>query len=155
MTILSPLTQKRSLLSSTFSFGLVHRVLSKLPQSFKIHVLFLKLRTHRVGEQPLNLCSNVFQIFHHMKDNLWKVNDSPKYLYKTSKFTQNILHFYFYLDSLQIESISFFLYKKNTKILVLKTLIYLCHLKLVSLFCKTFTRTQKNAEIERSQSTKP
>ena len=34
------------------SFGLVHRVLSKLPPSFKFHVLFLKLRTHRVGEQP-------------------------------------------------------------------------------------------------------
>ena len=35
-----------------FSFGLVHRVLSKLPPSFKIHVLFLKLGTRRPGEQP-------------------------------------------------------------------------------------------------------
>ena len=36
------------------SFGLVHRVLLKLPPSFNIHVLFLKLGTHRAGEQPLS-----------------------------------------------------------------------------------------------------
>ena len=37
------------------SFGLVHRVVPKLPPSFKIHVLFLKLGKHRVGEQPLRI----------------------------------------------------------------------------------------------------
>ena len=33
----------------------MHRVLSKLPPSFKFHVLFLKLGTHRVGEQPQSI----------------------------------------------------------------------------------------------------
>ena len=98
---------------------------------------------------------NLYKVFQLKEDNFWKVINLPKYFKKTFQFTENIVHFYFYQDSLQIESIMHFLYKKKTKMLVLKTLIYLCHLKLVSLFYKTFTRAQKNAEIERSQSTKP
>ena len=69
------------------SFGLVHRVLSKLPPSFKIHVLFLKLGTHRAGDQPPDDKMDYIEIIDHM-------NTAIQTTYKDENFLSNIItHF--------------------------------------------------------------